>query len=304
MTDDARPPDTHDAIFCVACGYDLRNLPIEGPCPECGRAIAESLGGRRLAAADPRWLARLALGQSLISWGLPLALVGFCLMPLLGIVMGLLSFMDALSINAMQVVLAILVVAVVGGTGLVWIGAILVTVPDPSESSTEARNSARRLARLGMAATIGFIFLSVVVTSLPIPVTVTIVAGIILRLLAAVSVTVGFTALLRCLAGHASRIPDHKLAHRTDRMGRVLRWALPVFLIALMIGPSLASLRMLVPALATINVIAIEAICSLAGVAVGCVVLFMLARLSTMMRQYRQAFRAARDEASQRHAGN
>ena len=44
-------------------------------------------------------------------------------------------------------VVAILAVAVVGGIGLVWIGGILVTVPDPSESGTEAPNSARRLAR-------------------------------------------------------------------------------------------------------------------------------------------------------------
>ncbi|TDJ57845.1 MAG: hypothetical protein E2O40_02380 [Planctomycetota bacterium] len=295
---------TNDAIFCVGCGYDLRTLPIEGPCPECGRAIAESLGGRRLAAADSRWLARLATGQSLVSWGLPLAIVGFCLMPLLGMVMGILSYMGGLSVTAMFIVLAILAVAVVSGLVLVWIGAILVTAPDPSESDTEAPDSARRLARWGLASTIGIIFLAVVVAWLPIPVTVTIVAGIILRLLAAVSVTVGLTALLRCLAGHATRIPDQELARRTDRMRRVLGWTLPAFLIAMMIGPALASLQVLVPALAGINVNALQSIFGLTGVAIGGVVLFMLARLSTRMRQYRQAFRGARDEASARHAGN
>ena len=299
-----------DAIFCVGCGYDLRSLPVDGPCPECGRAIAESLGGRRLAAADPRWLARLALGQSLISWGLPLggpcgggrwALAGFCVIPLLGIAIAILSLMGGLSSTALRIVVASLMVAVVGGTVLVWIGAILVTAPDPGANDTEATNSARRLARWGMTATIGFIFLLVVDIPLLGPVTVIFVAFTILSLLAAVSVTVGLTALLRCLAGHASRIPDHKLARSTIAWGKVLRWALPVFL---MPGPLLALLGMLVPPRALFNLNLIETVLDLARVAVFFVLLFMLARISTMMRQYRHAFRAARDEASQRRAGN
>ena len=41
----------------------------------------------------------------------------------------------------------------------------------------------------------------------------------------------------------------------------------------------------------------IQAMIGLAGVVVGCVVLFLLARLSTSMGQYRRAFHAARDES-------
>jgi predicted RNA-binding Zn-ribbon protein involved in translation (DUF1610 family) len=76
-----------DAIYCVGCGYNLRSLPVDGPCPECGRAISASLGGRRLAAADPRWLARLSIGQSLITWGLHVALVVLFLLARLATVM-------------------------------------------------------------------------------------------------------------------------------------------------------------------------------------------------------------------------
>ena len=36
---DARPH-----INCLACGYSLRGLPIDGNCPECGTAVATSIG--------------------------------------------------------------------------------------------------------------------------------------------------------------------------------------------------------------------------------------------------------------------
>ena len=83
--------ESDEPIFCVGCGYDVRNLPVDGPCPECGTPIERSLGGLRLAAADPRWLARLTLGQSLVARGLYTALLGFCLLPLTAALLAFLS---------------------------------------------------------------------------------------------------------------------------------------------------------------------------------------------------------------------
>ncbi len=293
-----------DAIFCVGCGYDLRSLGVDGPCPECGRAIAASLGGRRLAAADPQWLTRLAIGQSVIAWGLHVALAGFCLMPLLGIFFVAVNLDGNLSTRPFLLVFSFLKLVLLGGTVLVWVGAILVTAPDPSESGAEPANSARRLARWCLAASIVFVFLAAIITSLPVPLMFVVVARLVLPLLAAVSVTVGITALLHCLAARASRIPDQTLARRTYRMGRVLRYLLPAFLIAMVIAFSLSSLRAIVPVLRSVNLDRIQATIGLAGLAIGCVVLFLLARLSTMMRGYRRAFRAARDEARQKHVVN
>ena len=274
---------------CVGCGYDLRNLPIDGPCPECGRPIAESLGGRRLAAADSQWLTRLTIGQSLVAWGLQLAVVAFCLMPLLGILYGIVRFVGGIPDDAFVFVFALLRLVLIGGTALVWIGAILVTTPDPSESGAESAHSSRRIARWGMAASMAFIFLAVVVRWLPISVNVRVLAGVVLPLLAAVSVMVGISALLSCLAGRGSRIPDHELVHRTQRIARTLRLVLPIFLIAMFLAfASLPIAALTAP---------IQAMIGLAGVVVGCVVLFLLARLSTSMGQYRRAFHAARDES-------
>ena len=53
------------------------------------------------------------------------------------------------------------------GTVLAWVGAFLVTAPNPGESGTEPAYSARNLARWGMLAPIGLICLASVVGVLP-----------------------------------------------------------------------------------------------------------------------------------------
>jgi predicted RNA-binding Zn-ribbon protein involved in translation (DUF1610 family) len=38
-------------VLCESCGYDLSELPAQGACPECGRAIARSLPEHRKGSA-------------------------------------------------------------------------------------------------------------------------------------------------------------------------------------------------------------------------------------------------------------
>ena len=51
---------------CVQCGYNLRTLPREGRCPECGATVLESIVGDFLQYSDPAWLAKLSRGLKII----------------------------------------------------------------------------------------------------------------------------------------------------------------------------------------------------------------------------------------------
>ena len=56
-------------LHCVGCGYHLRGLAEDGTCPECGTAVARSMRGDLLSAADPAWMRRVYRGQTLMVIG-------------------------------------------------------------------------------------------------------------------------------------------------------------------------------------------------------------------------------------------
>lgn len=62
-----------DDLACIECGYNLRHARAGGPCPECGRPVADSLW----ALARPDQVAR---GLRSIGW----SYVALVLLPLLG----------------------------------------------------------------------------------------------------------------------------------------------------------------------------------------------------------------------------
>jgi len=67
---DEELPD--DSPSCRTCGYNLKGLPSDGCCPECGRPIRESSDGADLNYADRRWL-------RMVGWGLIALAVLICL---------------------------------------------------------------------------------------------------------------------------------------------------------------------------------------------------------------------------------
>lgn len=50
------------ALTCFECLYDLRGLPLQGRCPECGVDIVASLRPDRWDHANPGWRSRVMLG--------------------------------------------------------------------------------------------------------------------------------------------------------------------------------------------------------------------------------------------------
>ena len=75
-------------VVCVGCGYDLRGLPGDGHCPECGQEIAQSVRWSRLrwreapplSASDPRWVREMSLGPLMVIAAFVLA-IGLALWP-------------------------------------------------------------------------------------------------------------------------------------------------------------------------------------------------------------------------------
>ncbi len=56
--------DAPTVLSCVECGYDLRGLPAEGRCPECGTPVETSRRRPLLRHADPHYVRTLALAAA------------------------------------------------------------------------------------------------------------------------------------------------------------------------------------------------------------------------------------------------
>jgi hypothetical protein len=95
MADDAdfRPGDTIPAgaitepapLCCVQCRYDLRGLPADGRCPECGLPVRNSGAAPDELHLAPRgWLGSVARGAALLLSGQVLLASPLLVSPLLG----------------------------------------------------------------------------------------------------------------------------------------------------------------------------------------------------------------------------
>ncbi len=223
-------------LRCITCGYDLRSLPTEESCPECGSRIELSLRDL-LSLSDPAWVARIARGQSLLVFGVRLCLIfmvyRFAIVPLvvgLGLGLGIKIPTWGFDVVFWSVGGALLVGALVA-----TFGCTLVTTQDPRDSLREPSISNRNVARKALFAMYACIPASSVAFLLPFVRTNPQIYAGIFFLSVGTCFTVALVASLHWLAVLAARIPDHDLRSRTLKSARFFRWAIPVFLLMCLI---------------------------------------------------------------------
>ena len=127
-------------LSCSRCGYDLRGLPREARCPECGTPLVLSLYGDYLRHQPAGWIERLVRGSSLlivaqVGW---LALSGYWLVR-----------HGSYDWNVMVSSLVTGVVAPLLLTAINVMGVVLLTSPRPDRA--DFLLSPRRLWRVGTA---------------------------------------------------------------------------------------------------------------------------------------------------------
>lgn len=122
---------------CRKCGYNLRGLPIDRRCPECGTPVGLSVQGDLLRYCHPHFVAALARGVSLILSGTLIAIVGSIFLAITVVATG-------------RVMAATLFVGIIPLAGHVMtvVGAWLLTVPDPSGLGEDRYGTARKVIRI------------------------------------------------------------------------------------------------------------------------------------------------------------
>ncbi|HMQ15539.1 MAG TPA: hypothetical protein PKC49_06140 [Phycisphaerae bacterium] len=150
-------------LRCPACGYDLRGLPRDGRCPECGGPVAAALAKSPLLFSDRVWLRRMFWG-SLLVHASPLPVI---LTPAAVLLPG-----RHWSFGAFIGLLSLAFVLLLGG---LW----LATARNPALIERESAWSARRVTRVALlAALLGVAALATTLRPMPTLAAIAIILGL------------------------------------------------------------------------------------------------------------------------------
>lgn len=151
MTTDALTPEARTlldadgcvrlSLPCLQCDYDLRTLPGDGRCPECGVETATSLAAYRELAAE-RWTRHLIDGLGMMTVGT--ALIA------LGPIFGFLAAVAGADMACLMVVFPLI------GLPLTILGLVVTTSPPPDNvgDTLETRRATRQALTTALLAVV------------------------------------------------------------------------------------------------------------------------------------------------------
>ena len=226
------------SAVCVRCFYDLRGLPVNGNCPECGESIARSLSGDLLRGCTPEYLRTLCVGLRLMSIGLCLS-VFVTLATIIN---------DILNLGVPEISFSIYALSFMVDCVLL-LGYWKYTTLEPTHAAVEQPTNARRIIRTTVVIAFATVSCTAMIrflrpqdirlTGIRTPAEIGIaIAGILVFLIWLVQ----FFAVMSYTARIVGRIPDDALVKRI----RLYRWIIPTIfiggIILIGLGPLVASI--------------------------------------------------------------
>ena len=196
----------NEDVLCRKCSYNVRGLHQHARCPECGTPVGLSIRGNLLCYSDPDWVDKLSRGIDLILWGL-----------LAGLLSGVAGSVVLIALGPKAQILAQIIG--VAGSMVGFIGAWLLTTPDPGTEEAAQMVKAGKIVRFAMVFGMIENVLSIATTGEHPHPLLSSIFGVGLVIASVIGV-IGEIARLYYLEKLALRIPDEALARRAH----VVRW--------------------------------------------------------------------------------